>query len=59
VPHNGGKLTNQYDLSGLTERLKKLEPDFRKVEDDIDKARRTASKRGYSKGWTAGEQRPA
>lgn len=28
-----GKLSNEYDLSGLVERLQKLEPEFREVED--------------------------
>jgi len=28
-----GKISNEYDLSGLVERLKKLEPEFRKVKE--------------------------
>lgn len=28
-----GKLSNEYDLSGLVERLKKLEPEFRQVQE--------------------------
>jgi hypothetical protein len=28
-----GRLSNEYDLSGLVEKLKKLEPEFRKVEE--------------------------
>lgn len=28
-----GKLTNEYDLTGLVEKLKKLEPEFRQVEE--------------------------
>lgn len=28
-----GRLSNKYDLSGLVERLKKLEPEFREVDD--------------------------
>ena len=28
-----GKLTNEYDLTGLVEKLKKLEPEFRLVEE--------------------------
>ena len=38
---NGGKQANQYDLSGLVERLQKLEPEFREVEKRV-KARRDA-----------------
>ena len=46
APH-GGKLTNTYDLGGLVNRLKKLEPEFRKVEEDARKARRAVSRRGF------------
>ena len=42
APH-GGKSTNMYDLGGLVKRLKKLEPDFRKVEEHARKARRAVS----------------
>lgn len=44
---HGGKQTNIYDLSGLVERLKELEPDFRVVEDDAKTKRSEVSKRGY------------
>ena len=56
---HGGKLTNVYDLSGLVQRLKKLEPDFREVEDAAKRARRAVSKRGYRRGRTAVERKPA
>ena len=56
---HGGKLTNLYDFSGLVQRLKKLEPEFREVEDAAKRARRAVSKRGYRQGRTAGEQVPA
>jgi len=36
-----------YDLGGLVKRLKKLEPEFRKVEEDVRKARRAVSRRGF------------
>ncbi len=36
-----GKLSNYYDLSGIVKRLKELEPEFRKVEEEA-KARRRA-----------------
>lgn len=32
APH-GGKLSNEYDLSGLVDKLKQLEPDFRQVKE--------------------------
>ena len=44
---HGGKLTNIYDLSGLVNRLKKLEPEFRDVEEKVKSARRAVSQRGY------------
>ena len=46
---HGGKLTNIYDLSGLVERLKKLEPDFRSVEEEAKASRKAVAKRGYSR----------
>ena len=56
---HGGKLTNVYDLSGLVQRLKKLEPEFREVEDAAKRARRAVSKRGYRRSRTTVEQEPA
>lgn len=44
---HGGKMTNTYDLSGLVARLKKLEPEFRKVEEDVKEERKAVTKRGY------------
>ncbi len=44
---HGGKMTNTYDLSGLVVRLKKLEPEFRKVEEDVKTERKAVAKRGY------------
>ncbi len=40
-------MTNTYDLSGLVARLKKLEPEFRKVEEDVKTERKAVAKRGY------------
>lgn len=37
-----GKLSNEYDLGGLVERLKKLEPEFRRVE----KMKRQVTRKG-------------
>ncbi|HYD78946.1 MAG TPA: helix-turn-helix domain-containing protein [Paucimonas sp.] len=37
-----GRLSNQYDLTGLVERLKKLEPEFR----EVDKLKRQVGRRG-------------
>ncbi|HHW79163.1 MAG TPA: helix-turn-helix domain-containing protein [Xanthomonadaceae bacterium] len=41
-----GKLSNIYDLSGLVEKLKKLEPEFREVEEENRSRRRQVSRRG-------------
>ncbi|AXT35619.1 helix-turn-helix domain-containing protein [Phaeobacter sp. LSS9] len=46
---HGGKQTNIYDLSGLVKRLKELEPEFRKVEDEAKEERKAVSKRGYKR----------
>ena len=44
---DGGKQTNIYDLSGLVAKLKEIEPDFRKVEDDVRRSRRAVATPGY------------
>lgn len=44
---HGGKMTNTYDLSGLVEKLKSLEPDFRKVEENVKATRKAVTRRGY------------
>lgn len=44
---HGGKMTNTYDLTGLVERLRKLEPEFRKVEEDVKTERKAVVRRGY------------
>lgn len=41
-----GKLSNEYDLTGLVNRLKELEPEFRKVEEDIKSRRRAVAQPG-------------
>jgi DNA-binding transcriptional ArsR family regulator len=43
---HGGKLTNTYDLTGLVRRLQELEPEFRKVEEEIKSRRRAVSRPG-------------
>ena len=55
---HGGKSTNAYDLSGLVDRLKKLEPEFRKVEEDAKKARRAVSQPGYRRNRTGETRKP-
>ena len=44
---HGGKMTNTYDLSGLVARLQELEPEFRKVEEDVKVERKAVAKHGY------------
>lgn len=47
---HGGKLTNEYDLSGLVEKLKRLEPEFREVEQEVRERRQAVSRpRGRQK----------
>lgn len=41
-----GKLSNEYDLSGLVARLKELEPEFRKVEEEAKSRRRAVTRPG-------------
>lgn len=41
-----GKLSNEYDLSGLVARLQELEPEFRKVEEDVKASRREVERPG-------------
>jgi len=43
---HGGKLTNIYDLSGLVNRLKEIEPDFREAEEEAKSRRRAAATPG-------------
>ncbi len=43
---DGRKLSNHYDLSGLVNKLKALEPEFRKEEEDIMLKRKQLSRRG-------------
>lgn len=45
---HGGKLSNIYDLSGLVDRLKGLEPDFRNVEERVRTERSNVVKPGYA-----------
>lgn len=46
---HGGKQTNIYDLSGLVNRLKALEPEFRAVKDDAKEELKAVSRRGYKR----------
>lgn len=41
-----GKLTNEYDLSGLVRRLKEIEPEFRELEREIKERRRAVTRPG-------------
>lgn len=45
APHRG-KLSNEYDLSGLVARLKKLEPEFREASMEAKEIRRQVKRRG-------------
>ena len=54
---HGGRQTNMYDLDGLVARLKRLEPDFREVDEAAKDARRAVSKRGYRRNRIRGESK--
>lgn len=45
APHKG-KLSNLYDLTGLVKRLEELEPEFRKVEDEVKERRKAVARPG-------------
>jgi DNA-binding transcriptional ArsR family regulator len=45
APHKG-KISNEYDLTGLVKRLKKLEPEFRKAKEEVEDIRRQVKRRG-------------
>ena len=46
APHKG-KLSNEYDLSGLVQRLQELEPEFRNVEEENKRRRREVTRPGF------------
>ena len=48
-----------YDLGGLMNRLKKLEPEFRKAEEDARKARRAVFRHGFRANGAIGQGNPA
>jgi predicted transcriptional regulator len=51
---NGGRMSNEYDLSGLVEKLQKIAPEFEQAKE----VKRQASRRGGLKA-TAAEQKKA
>lgn len=53
---NRGKLTNEYDLSGLVARLKELEPEFRKVEEEVRAKRQAVARPGLRRRLVAVEE---
>lgn len=42
-----GKLSNEYDLSGLVKRLKEIAPEFKAVEDEARAKRRAVARPGF------------
>ncbi len=45
APHKG-KISNEYDLTGLVKKLADLAPEFRKVEDEVKTSRRAVERTG-------------
>ena len=54
-PH-GGKLSNEYDLSGLVARLKELAPEFKAVEEEARKRHRAVARPGLRKRAVPGDE---
>jgi predicted transcriptional regulator len=46
IAKHRGKLSNEYDLDGLVTRLKEIEPEFRKVEEEVKRQRRAVARPG-------------
>ena len=55
VAAHRGKLSNEYDLSGLVARLKELEPEFREVEEQAREKRRAVTRPGVRRRSRAKE----
>jgi DNA-binding HxlR family transcriptional regulator len=50
----GGKTSNEYVLTGLVTKLKKLAPEFKKIEDEVKSRRRAVVRKGYRKSSVEG-----
>lgn len=46
IARHRGKLSNEYDLTGLVNRLKEIEPEFRAVEEEVKQKRRSVARPG-------------
>ena len=55
-PGTGGRETNLYDLSGLVEQLKQLEPDFKKAEKEIREKRQQLQRRSFKRSPAASQK---
>lgn len=49
---SGGKATNEYDLSGLVEKMKKIAPDIQKAKEVAKEKKQQATRRGGLKATT-------
>jgi hypothetical protein len=47
VASHRGKISNEYDLSGLVEKLKALEPEFREVAEETKARKKAVAKPGF------------
>lgn len=56
---HGGKTTNIYDLDGLVNRLRELEPEFREVKENARIARRAVTQPRYRRKQSGTEKQPA
>jgi DNA-binding transcriptional ArsR family regulator len=54
--YHRGKLSNEYDLSGLVARLKELAPEFKAVEEEAKKKRRAVARPGIRRRAAAANE---
>jgi DNA-binding HxlR family transcriptional regulator len=54
--HHRGKLSNEYDLSGLVARLKGLAPEFKAVEEEAKNKRQAVARAGLRKRVASGAE---
>lgn len=50
-----GRTSNEYNLSGLVAKLKKIAPEFKQIEDDVRSKRRAVVRRGMRKPTDEGK----
>lgn len=54
---NGGKTTNEYDLSGLVEKMKKIAPEIQEAKEKAKEIKQQATRRGGLKATVARQKK--